>query len=185
MNLPRASGNPTPSDLIAGPFGSGDLGPEAHAFVDFLAETGQNWWQTLPLGPTGYGNSPYQSPSSFAGNPLLISPKGGLDEGWLDARDLDNIPQLPADRADFDAATRLRMALLHRAFERFRAGGADLAFERFRAENHAWLDDYVFFNPSATPITVCPGTSGRPGSQARTPQSAPLAQDARRRCGLS
>ncbi|MGP0062469.1 MAG: 4-alpha-glucanotransferase [Isosphaeraceae bacterium] len=145
MNLPRASGILLHPTSLPGRFGSGDLGPEAHAFVDFLAETGQKWWQTLPLGPTGYGNSPYQSPSSFAGNPLLISPEGLVDKGWLDARDLDNIPQLPADRADFDAATRLRMALLHRAFERFRAGGADLAFERFRAENHAWLDDYVFF----------------------------------------
>ena len=72
MRLPRASGVLLHPTSLPGRHGIGDLGPEAHAFVDFLASTGQRWWQILPLGPTGYGNSPYQSPSSFAGNPLLI-----------------------------------------------------------------------------------------------------------------
>src|SRR5687768_4371597 len=60
---------------LPGPYGIGDLGPEAHAWVDVLAEARQSWWQLLPLTPLGYGNSPYQSPSAFAGNPLLISPQ--------------------------------------------------------------------------------------------------------------
>ena len=72
MRLPRASGVLLHPTSLPGRHGIGDLGPEAHAFVDFLAATGQRWWQILPLGPTGYGNSPYQSTSSFAGNPLLI-----------------------------------------------------------------------------------------------------------------
>ena len=71
MRLPRASGVLLHPTSLPGRHGIGDLGAEAHAFVDFLAATGQRWWQILPLGPTGYGNSPYQSTSSFAGNPLL------------------------------------------------------------------------------------------------------------------
>ena len=122
MELSRTSGILLHPTSLPGRFGTGDLGPEAHAFVDFLAETGQKWWQTLPLGPTGYGNSPYQSPSSFAGNPLLISPDGLVERGWLDARDLADVPHLPADRADFDAAAELKLGLLHRAFDRFRKG---------------------------------------------------------------
>ena len=80
--LPRASGVLLHPTSLPGRFGIGDLGPGAVEFLDFLAETGQRWWQILPVGPTGYGNSPYQSYSSFAGNPLLISPeahgRGGL-----------------------------------------------------------------------------------------------------------
>ena len=75
MQLPRASGILLHPTSLPGRHGIGDLGPEAHAFVDFLAETGQTWWQILPLGPIGYGDSPYQSPSSFAGNPLLDQPR--------------------------------------------------------------------------------------------------------------
>ena len=85
MQLPRASGILLHPTSLPGRYGIGDLGPEAHAFVDLLAETGQTWWQILPLGPIGYGGSPYQSPSSFAGNPLLISLDRLADRGWLDA----------------------------------------------------------------------------------------------------
>ena len=83
MRLPRASGVLLHPTSLPGRHGIGDLGPEAHAFVDFLAATGQRWWQILPLGPTGYGNSPYQSTSSFAGNPLLIDVDNLVERGWL------------------------------------------------------------------------------------------------------
>src|SRR5262249_46289935 len=73
MELPRSSGILLHPTSLPGSHGIGDLGPAAFAFVDFLETCGQKWWQMLPIGPTGYGNSPYQSPSSFAGNPLLIS----------------------------------------------------------------------------------------------------------------
>ena len=88
MRLPRASGVLLHPTSLPGRHGIGDLGAEAHAFVDFLAATGQRWWQILPLGPTGYGNSPYQSHSSFAGNPLLIDlRRSGRDaDGWLQRR---------------------------------------------------------------------------------------------------
>ncbi len=145
MELRRASGILLHPTSLPGRFGIGDLGPEAHAFVDFLAETGQTWWQMLPLGPTGYGASPYQSPSSFAGNPLLISPDGLVEQGWLDAREIADVPHLPEDHADFDAVAKLKLPLLRRAFQGFQEAGADPAFEEFCAANRGWLDDYVFF----------------------------------------
>src|ERR671939_2145589 len=73
--LTRASGVLLHPTSLPGPFGVGDLGPAAHAWIDTLAAAGQTWWQVLPVGPTGYGDSPYQSPSTFAGNPNLISPE--------------------------------------------------------------------------------------------------------------
>src|SRR5437764_1984916 len=85
VSFPRASGILLHPTSLPGPFGIGDLGPEAHEFVRLLAETGQRCWQILPLGPTGFGNSPYQSYSSHAGNPLLISPDLLHDDGWLTA----------------------------------------------------------------------------------------------------
>lgn len=78
-------------------FGIGDLGPEAYKFIDFLVEAGQTLWQVLPLGPTGYGDSPYASYSAFAGNTLLISPERLVDEGLLDHGDLEETPVGPVD----------------------------------------------------------------------------------------
>src|ERR1022692_741196 len=100
MRLPRASGVLLHPTSLPGRHGIGDLGPEAHAFIDFLASTGQRWWQMLPLGPTGYGNSPYQSLSSFAGNPLLISPGELISDGLLQPSDCES--DFPADFVDYD-----------------------------------------------------------------------------------
>src|SRR5262245_51324612 len=112
MRLPRGSGILLHTTSLPGPFGIGDLGPAAAAFLVFLAETGQHWWQMLPVGPTGYGNSPYQSPSSFAGNPLLISPERLAEEGWLNPVDWADCPSFPADHVDFDAVLRYKTKLL-------------------------------------------------------------------------
>src|SRR5215813_4966487 len=76
---------------LPGPYGIGDLGPEAYKFADFLVAAGQSLWQVLPLGPTGYGDSPYACYSAFAGNTLLISPQRLFEEGWLDQDDLSGI----------------------------------------------------------------------------------------------
>ncbi len=108
MRLPRASGVLLHPTSLPGGIGIGDLGVEAHAFVDFLASTGQRWWQMLPLGPTGYGNSPYQSHSSFAGNPLLIDLADLVKRGWLDATACPNDPGLSADSVFFDAVSVLK-----------------------------------------------------------------------------
>jgi 4-alpha-glucanotransferase len=145
MELPRASGVLLHPTSLPGRFGIGDLGPEAHAFVEFLAEMGQTWWQMLPLGPVGYGGSPYQSPSSFAGNPLLISPDNLVERGWLGIEDLAESPQKFAEDVDFDAVMNFKMPLLLRAFRRFQAGGADPGFDGFLDANRDWLDDYVLY----------------------------------------
>ncbi len=145
MHLPRASGILLHPTSLPGRHGIGDLGPEAHAFLEFLAETGQTWWQILPLGPVGYGGSPYQSPSSFAGSPLLISPDRLADRGWLDPKELAAIPDRPGDRVDYEAVSEFKQEWLRRAFEGFAAAGGDPAFEEFRRAHRSWLEDYVFF----------------------------------------
>lgn len=143
MRLPRASGVLLHPTSLPGRFGIGDLGPEAHGFLRFLHETGQRWWQILPLGPTGYGNSPYQSYSSHAGNSLLISPELLVEDGWLSSNDLRDYPVLSEDQVDFDAVALAKEQLLRRAFRNFRP--VHLAFESFQHENSFWLDDYALY----------------------------------------
>ena len=143
MRLPRASGILLHPTSLPGRFGIGDLGPEAVAFLDFLAATGQRWWQMLPVGPVGYGHSPYQSPSSFAGNWMLISPERLAADGWLEPRDWAEYPDLPADRVDFEAVAAAKRDLLCRAFGRFGIG--DPGFRSFLHEQAHWLDDYALY----------------------------------------
>jgi 4-alpha-glucanotransferase len=124
------------------------LGPQAHRFADFLAGAGQRLWQVLPLGPTGYGDSPYQCFSAFAGNPLLISLDALVEDGWLDAPDLDGAPAFPDDGVDYEAAATFKLPLLDRAFARFQdeAKPAErAAFESFRQAQASWLDDYALY----------------------------------------
>src|SRR5262245_29174420 len=101
MPVARASGILLHPTSLPGPHGIGDLGSAAHRFADFLADAGQSVWQVLPLGPTGFGDSPYQSFSTFAGNPLLISLEALVEAGWLAPGALDQMTTLPADRVDF------------------------------------------------------------------------------------
>src|SRR3982750_4049243 len=112
MKLSRACGVLLHPTSLPGRFGIGDLGPAADAFLAFLAGTGQRWWQMLPLGPTGYGTSPSQSHSSYAGNRLLISPEQMVADGLLDRRDLDDYPSLPDDRVEFEAVAEAKDRLL-------------------------------------------------------------------------
>ena len=92
MGVKRSSGVLLHPTSFPSPFGIGDLGPYTRKWVDFLTETGTGLWQVLPLGPTGYGDSPYQCFSSFAGNPYLVSPELLLQEGLIHSNDLDKIP---------------------------------------------------------------------------------------------
>lgn len=143
MDLPRSCGILLHLTSLPGRFGVGDLGPETEVFLDFLAESGQRWWQMLPIGPTGRGNSPYQSPSSFAGSRLLISPERLASAGYLEPRDWADVPKFPDDRVEFEAVLEAKTQLLRRAFENFGVG--DDGFAQFRREQAAWLDDYTLF----------------------------------------
>jgi 4-alpha-glucanotransferase len=115
--------------------------------VDRLARAGQSWWQVLPLGPTGLGDSPYQPLSSFAGNALLVSPDLLMRDGLLKPGDFDEAT-FPAGPVDYPAVIRFKHGLLGRAWSHYRAGARpDLrpAFERFRDEQAHWLDDHALF----------------------------------------
>lgn len=133
---------------LPGRYGIGDLGDEAHSFVNFLAEARLGLWQVLPLGPTGYGDSPYQCFSAFAGNPLLISPDRLVDAGLLDKRDVRHVPAFPADRVDYGPVIEFKRGLLARAYDCFEsdADAAErAAFEAFCRGASLWLDNYVLF----------------------------------------
>src|SRR5215475_2239703 len=137
----RASGLLLHVTSLPSPYGIGDVGPAAVAWVDHLHEAGQRWWQALPLGPTGYGDSPYQSLSSFAGNALLISPDWLVEDELLLATDYADGSFSPA-AVDFDAVKRFKVALLETAWKRFEAGARpDLRpdLERFGHDQAHWL----------------------------------------------
>jgi 4-alpha-glucanotransferase len=148
MKFPRRSGLILHPTSLPGRFGIGDLGNAAHAFADFLAASAQSYWQILPLSPTGYGDSPYQTLSAFAGNPMLISPEKLVEAGHLTADDLKYVPSFPEECVDFGPVIRFKNDLLNRAFNNFRAHGADVqrtAFDHFCARQADWLDDFALF----------------------------------------
>ena len=107
----RASGLLLHVTSLPSPYGIGDVGPAALAWIDRLAECGQSWWQALPLGPTGYGNSPYSSLSSFAGNALLISPDWLIEDGLLHASDCQ-ADSFPLNQVDYNAVIPFKQRLL-------------------------------------------------------------------------
>jgi 4-alpha-glucanotransferase len=142
----RASGILLHVTSLPSPYGIGDLGPSAFSWIDRLHEAGQRWWQALPLGPTGYGNSPYQSLSSFAGNGLLISPASLIADGLLHASDCD--ANFAPDVVDYDSIIPFKHRLLERAWTYFKAGERkDLrpAYDQYCAQQATWLEDYALF----------------------------------------
>jgi 4-alpha-glucanotransferase len=148
MNFPRASGILLHPTSLPGAYGIGDLGAEAFKFVDFLQRARQTYWQILPLGPTGYGDSPYQCFSAFAGNTNLISPERLVAENLLSVDEINQKPDFPAERVDFGAVYEWKNWILPKAYERFRATtSVDLRgrFETFSQQNAAWLDDYALY----------------------------------------
>ena len=149
--MARKSGILLHPTSLPGNSGIGDFGQWAYRFADFLAESGQQLWQILPLGPTGYGNSPYQTWSSIAGNPLLISLEKLAGQGWLSAEDLSEAAQMPSAAAsfvDFDAVTRVKRPLLQKAaMAFFEARPADTyqEYKDFCLQNAMWLDSFARF----------------------------------------
>jgi 4-alpha-glucanotransferase len=144
----RVSGILLHPTSLPSPFGIGDLGEDAYKFIDFLADADQQIWQILPLGPTGYGNSPYLCYSALAGNPLLISPEKLLAEELLTPEDLAHLPEFSLDKVDFDLVIATKMPLLNKAAANFQqqATETDLkAFYHFCDRNAYWLEDYALF----------------------------------------
>ena len=120
MSFPRSSGILLHPTSLPGPFGIGDFGDAAYAFVDFLAAAGQSIWQMLPLGPTGYGDSPYQCFSAFAGNPMLISLERLADQRLLKAQELDDGPRFLPDQVQYDQVNQFKQTKLSQSFLHFR-----------------------------------------------------------------
>jgi 4-alpha-glucanotransferase len=133
---------------LPGDTGIGTLGRWARCFVDFLADTGMKYWQVCPLGPTGYGDSPYQCFSAFAGNPYLIDLEDLRDEGLLQEADLEPLRALPTGYVDYGAQWELRWTILQKAFATFSEaakGASQDAFHKFREINSDWLESYTLF----------------------------------------
>ncbi|MCP4362756.1 MAG: 4-alpha-glucanotransferase, partial [Chloroflexi bacterium] len=148
MRFKRAAGILLHPTSLPSRYGIGDFGKAAYRFVDFLIDSKQALWQILPLGPTGYGDSPYQCFSAFAGNPLLISPDKLVDEGYLPAAAVATIPPFPNNSVDFGAVIDYKTALLKEAYLHFQKQGTaeqQEALQKFNAENSFWLDDYALF----------------------------------------
>lgn len=148
MAFPRSSGVLLHPTSLPSRFGIGELGSEAYRFIDFLAETSQQLWQVLPLGPTGYGNSPYASFSALAGNPLLISLEQLQEQGLLTDEDLANLPEFPVDRVDYEKVIPTKMSLLQKACENFKTNASlvqQKEFMTFCTIKAHWLDDYALF----------------------------------------
>ncbi len=146
--FPRSAGILMHPTSLPGPYGIGDIGPEAYRFVDFLAAAGQKLWQVLPLNPTGYADSPFQALSASAGNPMLISLDRLVEAGVLSRKDLDEISEFALDRVDFGDAIEFKLPLLRQAADTFfrSASSADRQqFETFVDQNKFWLDDFALF----------------------------------------
>jgi 4-alpha-glucanotransferase len=146
-NPVRAAGLLLHPTSLPGPYGIGDLGPTAQAWVDTLVRAGQTWWQVLPLGPTGYGDSPYQCFSAFAGNPNLISPEVLVKEGLVRKDDLGRA-DFPFGHVDYGRVIAWKNGLLRRAWEAFQSGaaaGLRPRFVTFCQEQAIWLEDYALF----------------------------------------
>src|SRR5580704_7403990 len=152
MQFPRAAGILLHPTSLPSRGGIGDFGPAAYQFADTLASARQSLWQVLPLGPLGYGNTPYSSISAFAGNPLLISLERLVAHGWIDARKLSahaSATSSDSCTVEYDRVFATKMPLLFEAGRNFitaASKGAQQRFERFCLENAWWLDEFVLFD---------------------------------------
>jgi 4-alpha-glucanotransferase len=149
MRFARSSGILLHPTSLPGRFGIGDLGPAAHQFIDYLEAGRQTLWQIMPLGPTGFGDSPYSSFSAFAGNANLISPERLAGDGLLAADDFADVPEFAGQRVDYGKAIDYKKKLLKKAFDKFKRTQNHNIIEQLNGFRHyaaAWLDDYVLFS---------------------------------------
>lgn len=147
MDIARSAGVLLHPTSLPGKFGVGDLGGEAYNFINFLKNSGQTLWQVFPLGPTGYGDSPYQCFSAFAGNPLLISPEKLVSEGLLKSSDIEHLPHSNPHRINYGDVIEFKNAILKKAYHNFMADktAIHMEYDKFCALNADWLDSYALF----------------------------------------
>ncbi len=145
--LNRTSGILLHPTSLPSPYGIGDLGPEAYEFIDFLEKAGQHLWQVLPMTPTGFGDSPYQSFSAFAGQPLVISPELLMEEGLLRQDELSDCPRGDGKSVDYGTIIPWKNRILRLAFTRFAEADEELLeeYETFLEEEKSWLEDYAMY----------------------------------------
>ncbi|HKA17307.1 MAG TPA: 4-alpha-glucanotransferase [Blastocatellia bacterium] len=180
MSFPRSSGILLHPTSLPGRFGIGDLGNEAYNFIDFLASSGQRLWQVLPLGPTGYGDSPYQCFSAFAGNPLLVSPDLLINDRLLSDEDLRKVPAFRTSRVDFGNVIDYKKQLLGQAFENFKRmsdGSLRSDFESFCHQTQWWLEDYALFRALKEAHAGVAWTSWEPQYAARDTSALAAARE--------
>ena len=176
----RASGVLFHPTSLPGRYGIGDLGPAADEWISFLQGARQQLWQILPLGPTGFADSPYQCFSAFAGNPYLVSPDRLMEDGLITPEELETVPNFPAHLVDFGPVIEYKVALLQRAAANFQQGNFDTLhaeFDEFAAQQADWLEDYALFMALKDAHAGAVWNTWAPELVARTP--AALA-DARR-----
>jgi len=148
MTIKRSSGILMHVSSLPGKFGIGDAGKSAYEWVDFLDKTGVKYWQILPLNPTGYGNSPYQGLSAFAGNPLFIDMENLVELGLITKSRISDHPNFPVQKVNFSKVSAWKTKILHLAFDEFIKGRNVLLqsdFEAYCIENKHWLDDFALF----------------------------------------
>lgn len=181
MSRPRRSGVVLHPSSLPGPYGVGDLGPAAYRFLERLQEAGSGIWQVMPLGPTGYGDSPYQCFSAFAGNPLLVSPELLLEEGLLEPADLEGAPAWPEDRVEYCDVIPWKQGLLARAYEHFQERASPWQRERLERFTRAptrrvWLEDYALFRALKDHHGGAEWARWEPGLRSRDPQALETAR---------
>jgi len=147
MQFERSAGILLHPTSLPGKFGIGDLGSQAYKFINFLKEAGQTLWQTFPLGPTGYGDSPYQCFSAFAGNPNLLSPEKLMEDGFLSKEDLTNAPKSDPNKIDYGQVIEYKKLILKKSYTNFKSNsnGLDKEFEKYCQAQKEWLNDFAFF----------------------------------------
>ena len=155
---------------LPSPYGIGDLGKESYLFLEFLKDCNLNIWQVLPIGPVGYGNSPYQSYSAFAGEPLLISIELLTEEGLLPESVLIDYPCLDINKIDFSKVNLLKSKLFYKAFERFSKLPKSNDYLIFLEKNKLWLNNYALFMSAKDYFKGSPWNQWDESLTLRTPQ---------------
>ncbi|MBV9282731.1 MAG: 4-alpha-glucanotransferase [Chloroflexi bacterium] len=175
--LTRSAGILLHPTSLPGPGGIGSLGAEANAFADMLSAGGLQLWQILPLGPTGYGDSPYAALSALAGNPLLIALEPLRDQGLLSDADLRALPGFSTPSVDYGLVVTGKMGVLRRAFGRVGSLDRVPGIERFRAENRDWLEDFVLYMAIKDEHGGAPWSQWEPALRSREPAALDAARE--------